>query len=247
VIQVDSEFQNLYDDDVRSEAYAGLELSGTYYLAYRDLPEIIRAHVRGTRALDFGCGAGRSTRFLRGLGFDPVGADISETMLAHARTRDPNGDYRLIPDGDFSTLRRHSFDLILAAFPFDNIPTLAKKVASFRALADLLDDRGRIITVVSSPELYVHEWRSFSTRDFPENRTARCGDPVQIVMLDVEDRRPVEDILWTDEAYADVHERAGLRLIESCRPLGEPSEPFVWVSETRIAPWVIHVLATKAG
>jgi hypothetical protein len=35
------EFTNVYDDAERAEAYAKLEFPGTYYLAYRDLPEII--------------------------------------------------------------------------------------------------------------------------------------------------------------------------------------------------------------
>jgi hypothetical protein len=61
-------------------------------------------------------------------------------------------------------------------------------------------------------------------------------------MLDVDDRRPVEDILWTDEGYCDVYERAGVRPIKTCRPLGIPGEAYSWVSDTRIAPWVIYVL-----
>ena len=71
-----SEFFNVYDDRARASAYAALEFPGTYYLAYRDLPTIIGEHVRGRKAVDFGCGAGRSTRFLRMLGFDAVGVDI---------------------------------------------------------------------------------------------------------------------------------------------------------------------------
>jgi len=113
------------------------------------------------------------------------------------------------------------------------------------SLARLLRSGGRIVNLVSSPEIYVNEWASFSTKDFPENRTARCGDKVSIVMLDVEDRRPVEDILWTDEGYLDVYERAGLRPIGVNRPLGSPGEPYPWVSETRTAPWVIYVLAAQ--
>jgi len=54
-------------------------VSGTYYLAYRDLPALIQQHVPGRRALDFGCGAGRSTRFLQRLGFQVFGADIPWT------------------------------------------------------------------------------------------------------------------------------------------------------------------------
>ena len=52
-------FTNVYEDPRRAEAYANLEFPGTYYLAYRDLPEIIFEHVKGRKALDFGCGAGR--------------------------------------------------------------------------------------------------------------------------------------------------------------------------------------------
>lgn len=240
---MDSEFANVYDDQARAEAYATLDFPGTYYVAYRDLPAIIREHVRGTTALDFGCGAGRSTRFLRALGFDVLGVDIAEPMLARARARDPEGRYRLVPDGDLGGLTPGSYDLILSAFTFDNIPTLEKKVLLLGGLKRLLREGGRIVNLVSSPEIYVHEWASFSTRDFPENRSARCGDEVRIVMLDVEDRRPVHDILWTDEGYRDVHDRAGVRTIQTYRPLGRPGEPHAWVSEETVAPWVIHVLA----
>ena len=71
---------NCYEDANRATAYATLEFANTYYLAYRDLPEM-SAQVIGLRALDFGCGAGMSTRMLRKLGFDVTGVDISDDML----------------------------------------------------------------------------------------------------------------------------------------------------------------------
>jgi SAM-dependent methyltransferase len=236
------DFSNVYDDQQRAGSYARLEFPGTYYLAYRDLPAIIAEHVRGRRALDFGCGTGRSTRFIRDLGFDAVGVDIAEPMLALARARDPQGDYRLVTERGLGALPRHAFDLVLSVFTFDNIPTLEKKVALFDSLKHLLKSGGRIVSVVSSPEIYVNEWASFSTKDYAENRNARSGDKVRIVMLDVEDRRPVEDILWTDDDYQDVYRRAGLATVASYRPLAKSTEPYAWVNETMIAPWVIYVL-----
>ncbi len=243
--RMNTEFSNVYGDDARADAYSKLEFPGTYYLAYRDLPAIISEHVRGTSALDFGCGTGRSTRFLHGIGFDVKAVDIAEQMLARARELDPQGDYRLVPDGDLSSLSDGTFDLVLSVFTFDNIATMEKKLAIFRSFKRLLCKGGRIISLVSSPEIYVNEWASFSTKDFPENKNANSGDTVKIVMLDVDDRRPVTDIMWSDEDYHEVYRRAALMPIKSYRPLAYETEPYDWVSEITTAPWVIYVLADE--
>jgi len=238
-------FSNVYEDAKRAEAYSKLEFPGTYYLAYRDLPEIISEHVKGRKAIDFGCGTGRSTRFLKKLGFNVVGVDIAEDMIKKARELDPEGDYRLIEDGDFGQFTNNAFDLVLSVFTFDNIPTLEKKVRNFRRLGILLKNEGRIVSVVSSPEIYTHEWASFSTKDFSENKHAKSGDKVRIIQTDTEDKRPVEDIIWTDEYYQETYKRAGFELIKTYKPLAKKSEPYKWVNETRIAPWVIYVLRRK--
>jgi hypothetical protein len=62
------------------------------------------------------------------------------------------------------------------------------------------------------------------------------------VMTDVPDRRPVEDVLWSDQAYAASFAAAGLQMVEARRPLGREDEPYPWVTETRLAPWVVYVL-----
>ena len=61
-------------------------------------------------------------------------------------------------------------------------------------------------------------------------------------MLDVADRRPVEDVFCTDQDYQEAYRRAGLLPIATYRSLAKPDEGFAWVSETTIAPWVIYVL-----
>ncbi|MGD0496224.1 MAG: class I SAM-dependent methyltransferase [Candidatus Bathyarchaeia archaeon] len=236
------EFFNSYEDARRAEAYAKLEFPGTYYLAYRDLPEIIREYAKGRRAFDFGCGAGRSTRFLQKLGLDVVGVDISEDMLKRGRELDSKGDYRLIEEGDLCQFKDDAYDLVLSAFTFDNIPTMEKKVRNFRELGRLLNIEGILVNLVSSPEIYTHEWASFSTKDFPENQHAKSGDKVRIIQTDLEDKRPVEDVVWTDESYRETYRRAGLELVNTYKPLAKESKPYVWVNETRIAPWVIYVL-----
>jgi SAM-dependent methyltransferase len=239
-------FLNVYEDADRAESYAKLEFPGTYYLAYRDIPLLIEAHVKGDSALDFGCGTGRSTRFLRDLGFHVLGIDISANMIIHAKSMDPDGDYRWVDDGDLGDIPKDAFDLILSVFTFDNIPTNQHKLHLLEKLKEKLRINGKLINLVSSPDIYLNEWASFTTKDFPENRKARDGDKVKIIMTDVADRRPVEDILCTDEQYQFIFKQAGLSIIDVHRPMGKTDEPFEWKSETRISPWCIYILSAIA-
>lgn len=152
-------FSNVYEDRQRASAYATLEFPGTYHLAYRDLPAIIATHVTGRAALDFGCGAGRSTRFLQRRGFD---AD----------------DLRAVLD------RR--FDLVLAAFPFDPARALPAARPPRRALRVALGDVGRAVgdlrrrpaRVIAGPERAHHRsasrWPSIAT-DVPSSRPDRAS------------------------------------------------------------------------
>ena len=233
---------NVYDDAERARAYATLQYPGTYYLGFRDLPRLFREHVTLGRALDFGCGAGRSTRFLSGLGFNATGIDISANMIREAQRIDPGGDYRLVASGEFSILDQGTFDLVFSAFAFDNIPGREERIKIVRNLAALLKTGGRMVILGSTPEIYWNEWVSFSTRDFPENQNARAGEQVKIRMKDVSDSRPVVDVIWFQNDYVELFRATGLKIIEEHRPLGTSDDGIGWLSETETAPWVIYVL-----
>jgi len=234
-------FINSYQDFLRAKAYAKLEFPGTYYLAYRDLPEILSKYVSGLKALDFGCGTGRSTRFLQKLGFEAIGVDIAEKMINQAKEIDPNGNYRLVEE-DLSQFKNNTYNLVLSVFTFDNIPTKENKVNNLQEITRILKKGGIFVNLVSSPDIYTHEWASFSTKDFPENKHAKSGDVVRIIITENDDKRPVEDVLWLDEDYKDVFEESKLELIATHKPLAKETEIYNWVNEKMIAPWIIYVL-----
>jgi len=237
-------FSNIYEDADYATAYATLDLGGTYLLAYRDLPDIIKTHTSGTRALDFGCGAGRSTRFIRDLDFDVTGCDISGDMIKLAHKIDPDGHYVQIPPTDFLSFTPASFDLITAIYPFDNIPTESEKMANLAGLRDLLNSDGKLLVLVSSQHLYVNEWATFSTKKWlSENQSARSGDHVKVAITTIGDSRPVTDILWTEADYQRLFADVGLKLVRTYKPLADGTEPINWISETQIAPWEIHILS----
>jgi SAM-dependent methyltransferase len=239
------EFENSWENPVRSFAYSKLEFPNTYYLAYRDLPAIIATHIQGNRAIDFGCGTGRSTRFLKQLGFNVTGIDISEDMLAHARELDPGGEYIVVNNGQYPQLAAGQYDLVQSVFTFDNIPGWETRISILKSLSDLLCITGKLICLDSNSEMYTHEWASFTTKAFPENKSALTGDIVKIIMTDVDDQRPVEDILWTEADYYTLFNLAGLGIEATYKPLGFENEPYKWVVEKEIAPWIIFVLIRK--
>ncbi|MEX2611228.1 MAG: class I SAM-dependent methyltransferase [Gemmatimonadota bacterium] len=235
---------NAYQDARRARAYARLEFPASYYLAFRDLPALLAEHVEETEALDFGCGAGRSTRFLARLGYHVTGVDVAADMLERARLLDPGGSYHLIDDRAADPLQpvaSRRFDVVLAAYPFDNIPGRAHRARLMEAIRGVLRPAGRFLLLASAPEIYTHEWATFTTAAFPENRRAGSGDVVRIVIKEGGDDRPVEDLLWLDEDYRETFRRAGLAVRAVHRPLARPDEPFEWVSEERVSPWVIYV------
>jgi len=226
----------------RAVSYSKMEFYGTYYLAFRDLPDLFSKYAEGGKAIDFGCGAGRSTRFLKSLGFKTLGVDISLEMIDLAKEKDPEGNYLIIEDGVLNGLANKSFDLVFSAFTFDNVPAMAKKIGLFSEFHRVLKPGGCVVNLVSSPELYVNDWVSFKTTCFPENITAKSGDIVRTIILDTDDHRPVDDELCTDVDYKEIYAKTGFDILDVHKPLALHSEPYPWVNETRIAPWTIYVL-----
>ncbi len=233
--------RNVYADSERAAAYSTLEFPGTYYLAFRDIPRLFKSARVGKRALDFGCGTGRSSRFLSQLGLDVIGVDISAEMVEYAKRLDPDGAYRVIADGEFAGLDH--FELIFAAFTFDNIPGIAHRQSLLRGLRQLLTPNGRMAMICSTPEIYWHEWASFTTAEFPENRSARSGEQVRIIMKDVDDARPIVDTIWFPGDYDALFRAAGFDVERIECPLARPDERGPWISEPTVAPWVVYVLA----
>ncbi|MFC8240196.1 class I SAM-dependent DNA methyltransferase [Streptomyces chartreusis] len=62
-------------------------------LAGRWAEDCLRRHGAGPRVLDMGCGTGRDAARLHRAGRTVTGADLSEAMLAHARTHHPGPVY----------------------------------------------------------------------------------------------------------------------------------------------------------
>ncbi|MCW3784563.1 class I SAM-dependent methyltransferase [Defluviimonas sp. CAU 1641] len=233
-----------HDYEKHAGAFADLEMQGTQYLAFRDIPTLIGEHAGSVASvLDYGCGAGRSTRFLKRLGYDAIGVDISQDMLRQARSKDEAGQYYHVPSGRLP-FGDFAFDLIFASYVFLEVSRIEEIENILKELKRVLKKDGIIILVTSSTEATEGNWVSLSYA-FPENdKTLQSGDTVKLLIQGID--VVLYDYFWTEEDYIGAAERAGLGLAKLHKPLGSPDEGIEWRDETKMSPIAIYVLRTPS-
>ena len=130
--------------DESAEAWiASMGEDGDFSRAFvLDKPMLQRVRVGDfTSALDVGCGEGRFSRMLCGLGVPTIGIDPTARLIDEARRRDPDGDYQL---GNAEDLRfsNATFDLVVSYLTLIDIPDAAKAIAE---MVRVLKPGGRLL------------------------------------------------------------------------------------------------------
>ena len=141
----DGEPQNIYDDPGFFAGYSGLERFGAGWeraAEHADLMALL-PEVSGRRVLDLGCGAGQLAHQLATLGAaEVVGSDVSERMLALARTQWAHArvtyQRRALEDAAFGAGR---FDLVVSVLVLhyvDDYRGLMARIAGWLAPGGVL-------------------------------------------------------------------------------------------------------------
>lgn len=228
-----------HDYGKHASKYAEFGIDDTNYLAFRDVPQLIQKHAMGVVALDYGCGAGRSTRFLKNLGLQVVGVDINQDMLEQARSRDGSTRYYHLQNEKLP-FENESFDIVFSSFVFLEISTKEEIEKIFSEMIRVLRRDGVIIVITSSMDVYKHNWIGFKY-DFPENnRDIQSGETFKLQFQGTE--IILYDYLWTDKDYKQILDRLGLSIIEHHKPLGYDTDPFEWLDEKTTSPVAIYII-----
>lgn len=224
-----------------SKQYSKLQIEDTYFLAFRSVAELLGRYFgndsNGKRTLDFGCGTGRSTRFLHSLGFDTVGVDINPFMLSRARQA-IEGNYYLINSQQLPFAAKH-FDIIFQSFVLLEYSSIPEMINTFEQFHRVLADDGLIMVVTGSEDYYHHDWLSFEIGD-TQGQTLESGCQVQISIRGTD--VVLFDYYWTDSDYRHVFQQTGLEVVDVVHPIAQGYEPFNWVNEREFPCWSIYVL-----
>lgn len=228
-----------HDYEKFAAEYANLGIEGTYYLAFRDIPELLKKFSKGKKALDYGCGAGRSTMYLKKLGFNAVGVDISQDMLAQAWSNDKNGEYHHIMSGSLP-FDNESFDVVFSSYVFLEVSSLKEIKNILLEMKRVLKKDGIIVFVTSSMESPKGNWVSFSY-DFPENKKPlNSGDTVKLLIRGT--NVILYDYYWTDDDYKKLFNATGLKALQVHKPLGNINDSINWLDENKTPPMVVYIL-----
>lgn len=92
-------------------------------------------------ALDAGCGEGRFSRLLQGIGVRTVGIDPTARLIDEARRRDPSGDYR-VGNAEDLPFANNTFDLVVGYLVLMDIPDVATAIAE---MTRVLKPGGRLL------------------------------------------------------------------------------------------------------
>jgi ubiquinone/menaquinone biosynthesis C-methylase UbiE len=213
------------------------------YLAYRDVPAILKKHFQGKKALDYGTGTGYSAHFLQELGFEVTGVDVSKEMLHQAQLNYPNIPFYLI-ENKIIPKKSSVYNLVFSSFVLFEIGAQQEIIDYLLEAKRVMKKNGLFVAVTGSQDLHSdsRNWLSFRT-DFQQNKNLVSGNLVKLHLYDSDIE--FTDYYWTETDYRNFFSKAGFELIDVHYPLGDKNEPHLWKDEISISPFVILIAKVK--
>lgn len=224
-----------------AKIYGTLGIEGTTYeIGYDCVRQSLGDGISGKTFLDFGCGAGRSSVFLKALGAEHVyGVDHDQNMLDLALAAKPGGvEFFLI--ADTIPLPDEAADGAISLTVFVEIRTKSALSRACSEVARVLRYGSPFIVMSVNPAAFGHKFRSFG---YPTDEPLQSGDMTTAIITAAGGQFAIDDTYWTEEDYWDALVQAGLTVAAIDYP--SPHDPFAWSTDEATVPPFIVIKAIK--
>ncbi|CAH0537768.1 class I SAM-dependent methyltransferase [Vibrio marisflavi] len=223
------------DQDV--EKYSKSTVSGTGFLAYRDVEKLLsKLNLKPKRALDLGCGSGRSIGVIKDLCDSVTGCDISELALKNTHKSHPDVEVFL---NDLSSKQYPSakFDSIFSFLMFCHVDSLQSMSQELERCYNSLNEGGFLLIVKPNRAVAVADFSSVQGVGTPPELEGDCFN-VHLKNVDL----VVEDVYWKPETIQQECEKLGFSYLALHQPLGEIADNQPYRDEYHESPYFYLVM-----
>ncbi len=246
-------------DNTTFDEYAGLyeQLAQWPYRKYLEIPALAAClgDLTGQTVLDFGCGPGFFSRWLKQRGAQAVvGHDISAGMLNYARRREEKERQGIIYLAELDETYTAAFDIVLAIYVLPYAPDHEALRALCRSMARVLKPGGRLITLPLHPDFHpdAEYYRAYGFR-LIEPAPRRDGGKVRLHLCQPPYDINLDAYYWSAETLAAALADAGfinLRWPGLTLPAGPAPTPpggFEFLLPYFLRPHVAIIECVKEG
>lgn len=217
--------------------YSKSKITGTGYLVFRDTKKLIDLYSINTdKVLDFGCGFGRSTKYLSEISCNVVGMDICQNSVALAKKEIPSCQFYVgsIEDGAYKQGPYTAIFSFLTIFHFETKRSIAREL---QQSLDSLKPGGHLIIVGGTKNLF---HRNYLTVKGLGPVPVNDGDTAKVKLTHID--CIIEDYYWSDLFVKNMSEKIGFTCCGIHYPLGRSLDKQEYLDELYYPPYYILIL-----
>jgi len=204
--------QQLNKSNFSLDIYKKIGIEGTYKIGFDYLKKLI-GDISNKKILDYGCGNGRSSVFLRDLNGEVYGVDISKKAINLVKKYFKNSrrNFRLMTKNQIPFTENY-FDFVFCSFVHPGIEDMNKMTKIHKEIKRVLKKNGSLFILTINPGMWGHDYKSCSS-NFPKNFNYKSGDKINVV-LKTKPQMEFQDYYWTEKDYENSLKSAGFKKIK---------------------------------
>ncbi len=223
-----------YDKIANQYEEWGKKATTDWELGHKNVVKLLEP-IASKKVLDFGCGNGKFSIYLKKLGAEVVGIDISATQLEVAKRASEKITYLLDTDKRIESEFSDYFDAGVLIFVLCEISSQNVQLSVLKRVHGLLKTGAEL--VILNPNWEKSNGKDFLTHQMKFEPGLKLGEHVTTIL---KGNPPIyiPDYYWSKQIYLDNLKMSGFDNFEIYEPLA-PNDGNPWKDEKEFPPFLI--------